>query len=318
MSYCRVVVRRQLSLPFFRRRGRSVLRVPNVGALNDKTGVVGASNMPPDGELETPEWFCCLLGYTCFPWKPYGQILQSIKISMFVESNKLLRRFSPTLCRYPAGRTPPGTPPTMMPVRVVAAHDLSFADPTDEPKKLGFAGGDLHKEVDDFLLSLPFGTSRNDAVIEEAVAARLVSTMSAHADLEERLSGWCAPEVSALFKVGGRDRATYTHRALNACRVSVAGELQDVVIRQSQHIKYLQGQREPATSYSFPLPHAGTQQELSQLRSVLQTIQHDWADVRTEGALRGDNSEVLQHTLHSEVCMAPYAQFSPTLSGRFF
>lgn len=49
---------------------------------------------------------------------------------------------------------------------------------------------DIHEQVDAFLLSLPFGTSAEDAAIEKKVAERLIELMREQAALQRNLVEW--------------------------------------------------------------------------------------------------------------------------------
>ena len=48
----------------------------------------------------------------------------------------------------------------------------------------------VQQEVDAFLLQLPLGTGSEDAVIEEAVGAKLVQALSCRAALQQKLADW--------------------------------------------------------------------------------------------------------------------------------
>lgn len=58
--------------------------------------------------------------------------------------------------------------------------------------------------MDAFLLQLPLGTGPEDAVIEEAVGAKLVQALSSRAALQQKLADWWVTAAAWRGK-GGRD-----------------------------------------------------------------------------------------------------------------
>lgn len=55
---------------------------------------------------------------------------------------------------------------------------------------LAHRGVSLKQDIDAFLLSLPLGTSRGDALVEEAVAERLYDAQLSRAALQLKLNEW--------------------------------------------------------------------------------------------------------------------------------
>ena len=49
---------------------------------------------------------------------------------------------------------------------------------------------DIRERVNEFLASLPLGSSRRDAQLEDAVAGQLFSLFSTHTDLQLKLNQW--------------------------------------------------------------------------------------------------------------------------------
>eukprot|EP00884_Botryococcus_braunii_P015073 jgi/Botrbrau1/23567/Bobra.0141s0032.3 len=121
---------------------------------------------------------------------------------------------------------------------VVACETLAYDEPNIKSSGLR-TEADIRDRISSFLLSLPFGNSQRDATIEMAVEERLLQVMLANTHLQSTLSDW----------------------------VAVAGELQDVVVRQSDYLRLLLGHQSTA-NLSYPFPYSGSEDELVQLRCV--------------------------------------------------
>ena len=56
---------------------------------------------------------------------------------------------------------------------------------------------EIREEVNTFLASLPLGTSRRDAQVEDAVARQLYALLNMRADLQLKLNQWWGPSPAA-------------------------------------------------------------------------------------------------------------------------
>lgn len=61
-------------------------------------------------------------------------------------------------------------------------------------------------------------------------------------------------------------------------RVAVAGELQDVVVRQSEYLRHLL--RQPVLDLSYPFPYSGSEDELVQVKCVALDIRNQLAALK--------------------------------------
>lgn len=66
----------------------------------------------------------------------------------------------------------------------------------------------VRRDVDSFLLSLPLGTDRDSADVEEAVARRLISCEIERLKLQKKLHQWQDPDLTQdpIFRGDTSDR----------------------------------------------------------------------------------------------------------------